>query len=608
MTPAPSSSPFPTTGDLLLGRYRITEEIGRGGYSVVYAARDEQVGTEVAVKLLVPPPATAEIARERMRREVQAARGLSHPNVVACYDFLEEGPWSFIVMERIRGKDLAATVRHGGPLPVERVVQLGREVCGALQAAHARGILHRDVKPQNVLLDEAGTARLADFGSARLDGQTMTRTGGIVGTIQYTAPEVMAGDRADARADVYALGLTLYFALAGRLPPGTGKELPPTYAAEGHRPSLVRQDLPEWLDEVIARATAAEPEARFPTAASFDDALAREDQAGRIPTITRCVICQAPEPFGLSVCPSCGGAAHGVGDTLVFVKPAGAQRERQQIAAALEPLLDGRAHREERRLVAGGHRALIRVPRAAAEAAVRQLAGRGIPAKISPASRTWASVPLPFYGLLGGMVVVGGTAGIEVAPLLLWTSPLIAVLLLLAAQYRLRRPAIATPTRRAVFSRDVERTIIETFAELPRGSAQSLLASLVRTAEGAYRSLQRLASPPVSPEEVEGLLMNGAQAARDLSELDESLQLLEEHAEPSGDVEAGALDRVVQAERLRDGLVHKFLEGVTLLGGLRADAAREGGSRSALTELIAAMEERAESRREAVRQIGEVVG
>src|SRR3989441_7850375 len=157
-------------GVVLQDRYEIAEEIGRGGYSVVYRARDRRVGTDVAIKLLVPPPAAARLARERLRREVQAVRTLSHPNIVAIYDVIDEGPWSFVVMEYVPGPDLAVRVRQRGPLDADATARLGREIAAALDAAHRRGILHRDVKTQNILLPPDGGARLTDFGAARPRG------------------------------------------------------------------------------------------------------------------------------------------------------------------------------------------------------------------------------------------------------------------------------------------------------------------------------------------------------------------------------------------------------------------------------------------------------
>ncbi|HZM26901.1 MAG TPA: serine/threonine-protein kinase, partial [Gemmatimonadales bacterium] len=140
-------------GDLLAGRYEIVRELGRGGFSIVYLATDRSLSTPVAIKLLVPPPASAQMARERLRREVQAVRGLVHSNIVGVHDFLEEGAWSFVVMEYVEGPDLAVRVRDRGPLQPDDAARLGTDVAAALAAAHRHGILHRDVKPQNILLD-----------------------------------------------------------------------------------------------------------------------------------------------------------------------------------------------------------------------------------------------------------------------------------------------------------------------------------------------------------------------------------------------------------------------------------------------------------------------
>jgi serine/threonine-protein kinase len=169
--PESGTSPYLNPGHVLGERYEIEREIGRGGYSVVYLARDRELGTGVAVKLLVPPPALAKLARERMRREAIAARGLAHPNIVGLHDFLEDGPWSYLVMEYVDGPDLRERVDTRGPLSPDEVVRIGADVAAALDAAHRQGILHRDVKPQNVLLAPDGRARLTDFGSARLESQ-----------------------------------------------------------------------------------------------------------------------------------------------------------------------------------------------------------------------------------------------------------------------------------------------------------------------------------------------------------------------------------------------------------------------------------------------------
>jgi predicted Ser/Thr protein kinase len=254
-------------GQLLAGRFEILRELGRGGYSVVYAARDHAVGTEVALKVLVPPPISVREARARLRREVQAVRGLRHPHIVGVHDYFEDETVAFVVMDLIDGTDLAATIAGRGPLAIERVAEIGQGLSEALAAAHRSGILHRDLKPANVLLDQRGHAWLTDFGSARLDSQaTRTRTGGLVGTVAYLAPEVWEGSRPDARADIYALGLTLFEALTGQLPRRPSTHLPPPPLEGGFRPGTLRADVPPWLDQLIARATAALPGHRFATA------------------------------------------------------------------------------------------------------------------------------------------------------------------------------------------------------------------------------------------------------------------------------------------------------------------------------------------------------
>ncbi len=607
MNAAVEHSPYPPTGTLLGGRYRIAAEIGRGGYSVVYAGRDEKLASDVAIKLLVPPPASADVARERMRREARVVRELTHPNVVRLYDYLEEGPWSYLVMELVRGLDLLATVKNSGPLPADSVAELGTQLCGALEQAHARGILHRDVKPQNVLINEDGVARLADFGSARLDGQTMTRTGGIVGTLQYTAPEVLLGERPDARADVYALGLTLHLALTGKLPAGASAQSPPPPAGEGYRPSELKPDVPEWLDDVVARATVADPDDRLPTAGAFGELLtAGKDGDLRALTITRCAICDAPEPFDVGVCPACGGAQAGVADSLVFVKARGSKSDRRKLAASVEPLLEGRVHGEDRNLVVRGIRALIRVPRAAANRVVQSLSERGVPARAIRASTAWAPVPALFYLFLLSIITVGVAAGLRTSPHMLWGSPLVAALLMLAAQVKMRRPVIETSRRRGVLGDETEAAILSTFAELPKGTARSLLASLVRAGERAYRGLRYLPDPPVAPRDVETLLANSSRAALDLSALDESLKDLAEFE--STELNEASMESLVAAERMRDGLVHKFLEGITLLTRLRSDTARESGSSSALAELMTSIDSQAEARREALEEVDALLG
>ena len=468
-------------GTLLRGRYEILREIGRGGYSIVYQARDRDVGGDVAVKLLVPPPATAHLARERLRREVHAVRGLSHANIVAVYDLLDEEPWSFIVMEYVAGSDLHVRVRDRGPLSADEAVRVGRDVAAALGAAHRRGILHRDVKPQNILLDTDARARLTDFGSAKLDGQIgITATGGLAGTLAYTAPEVLAGRRGDARADIYALGLTLYYALTGELPRSPSAHLPPSPVLEGFRPGPFASGCPAWLDDVIAHATAASAEDRFPTAFALDEALAATGAGAGAGAAPRCVLCGGSDPLGLGLCPGCGGAPAGAADTLIFLQrpyPA----DRHAVAARLGELLPATAGAEGR--AAGrGERPLFRVTPEGSARVLDALERRKLPARAVPASRAWTMIPAGYAAMVLAVAIAGMGAGLAATPLLLWTTPLMGGLLLYAAGQTVRSPVVAPSHRVRELPPALEAQVVRALAELPAGTAQGLVADVTRLA------------------------------------------------------------------------------------------------------------------------------
>ncbi|MGH7673696.1 MAG: serine/threonine-protein kinase, partial [Gemmatimonadales bacterium] len=491
---------YVAAGAVLKGRYEIQHEIGRGGYSIVYLARDREVDAPVAIKLLVPPPAGAQVARERLRREVQVVRELSHANIVAVYDCGDEGPWSFVVMEYVAGPDLQAAVRDRGPLAPERAARIGRDIAAALGAAHRRGILHRDVKPQNVLLDPDGRARLADFGSARLDSQaTLTQTGALVGTLAYLAPEVLAGRRADARADVYALGLTLYYALAGELPAHPSPHQPIPAAADGFHPRAVRSDVPPWLDAAIARATCADPSDRFPTVAELGEALADGDRgaaAARGVHGGTCAIWGGAEPLGLGVCPRCGGADVGAraGDTLVFT-PTASGADRDALRTQLGELLGERVSPGDRAAVARGARPLVRVSAAAADRVVEKLADRGIWAVPVPAGRWWTILPVGFPVLLLAIVGVGTVAGLTALPPLVWTSPLVALMLGVSAWRSVSQPVVARRRHAPTLPPDLERRVVDALGRLPAGAARSLLGDAVRLGQGIMGTRWRSGDP-----------------------------------------------------------------------------------------------------------------
>jgi serine/threonine-protein kinase len=207
------------TGEVIAGRYELEELVGSGGMSTVYRAHDSMLERKVALKILHQRFGDDEEYVERFRREARAVAQLAHPNIVTVIDRGEDGGRQFIVFEYVEGDDLKQLIDKTGPLPIDQVVELGREIAAALSFAHERGIVHRDVKPQNVLLSE-GRAKVTDFGIARsLDVEHgVTQTGTVLGTSNYIAPEQASGQPIDDRSDVYSFGVVLFELLTGTVP------------------------------------------------------------------------------------------------------------------------------------------------------------------------------------------------------------------------------------------------------------------------------------------------------------------------------------------------------------------------------------------------------
>jgi serine/threonine-protein kinase len=275
-----------TPGSVVLDRYTIEREIGRGGMGAVYLATDGKLAERVALKVFATiSAADPELAAERFRREAQAARRITHPNVVRIHDLHEDGRLLFLTMELIEGETLAAFLRRRDPLPIVEALEVLGEIALGVSAAHAAGVIHRDIKPQNVIVGAspaAGEARsrvvkVIDFGLA---GATflagMTATGMILGTAEYMAPEQVRGTTCDARADVYALGALAYHVFCGRPPFRGDTPIAVGFAqlTEPPRPPReLRPEIPEGVERAILRALAKDPAARFADAAAFRKAL-----------------------------------------------------------------------------------------------------------------------------------------------------------------------------------------------------------------------------------------------------------------------------------------------------------------------------------------------
>lgn len=593
---------FPGPGQVLADRYEIVRELGRGGYSVVYLAKDRTLEVDVALKLLVPPPAERDEARERMRREAQAVRSMVHPNVVALHDFVESGDHRFLVMEYVDGADLGALVETGGPLPAARVIEVGTDIARALAEAHDRGILHRDVKPRNVLVDSDGRARLTDFGSARLEGQTtMTHTGGVVGSLAYAAPEVLAGGRGDGRSDVYALGLTLFFALAGALPPERGP-LGLNSNDDGFRPSVLGVELPTWLDDVVARATRAEPRHRFATADALRRALSGgESELAPHPGDGRCLVCRGPASDEVGLCPACAATGPGEpGDALVFLAGRPARGDRRARIRSVEAMLGEGISDVDARAAAIGLRPLLRAPRAVASRAAEAFRREGLPATAEPPVAAAHRIPRSYTLLVAAGLAVGVAAGAAGSTLVGVSSPLVAALLWLAAFERIRRPLVRVEARPSALPAPAEAGAVAAIASLPDGTASDLLAELLRVA-------RRLASDPgfesLDPggRTTADVIAAAVALARDLDRLDGALAAMRETS-TRGNLDA-TRDAVAGAERARDRLVQRLLAGTAALGRAQASLAAGRSTDSAVEDAVAELERDVRAHAEAAAEV-----
>ena len=264
-----------------LGRYQIERLLGRGAMGAVVLGRDTESGRWAAIKTLslTDEFSSDELneARQRFFREVDAARRLQHPDIVAVYDAGEDGGLAYIAMEYIAGHDLQRHTQSGQWLPLSLVVHIGSRVANALAHAHSQGVVHRDIKPANVMIDlAAGVVKVTDFGIARITDACRTRTGMVLGTPTYMSPEQLSGQRVDGRTDLYSLGVMLFQLLTGVLPHRAESMARLMYCiVNGAAPDVrtLRPEVPPALARVLAQALAKPPEARHPDGLQLAAAL-----------------------------------------------------------------------------------------------------------------------------------------------------------------------------------------------------------------------------------------------------------------------------------------------------------------------------------------------
>lgn len=287
----------------LAGRYSVERELGRGGMATVYLARDIRLDRLVAIKVLLPELAVRPELRERFLRETRTAASFSHPNIVPVHAVEETPTLLFFVMGFVDGETLTQIVRRHGPLTATAAARLIQEVAWALSYAHGRGVVHRDVKPDNILLERAtGRAMVTDFGIARsFAASGLTQVGEVVGTPHFMSPEQAAGGQLDGRSDLYSLGVASFFAVTGRLP-FDGESAQAILAMHMSRPAPpileLRPDLPAPLGDTIDRCLAKEPQDRFSRGEELVDAL-EGIRAGRkeVPTSIRLWVTRSDQFF-----------------------------------------------------------------------------------------------------------------------------------------------------------------------------------------------------------------------------------------------------------------------------------------------------------------------
>ena len=273
------------TGTLFAERYRVTRKLGGGGMADVYLAEDQELGRRVAIKILHHRYANDEQFVERFRREATHAAGLSHPNIVSVFDRGSTNGSYFIVMEYVEGRTLKELIRSRGLCPIPMAIAYTRQILSALRYAHRNGVIHRDIKPHNVIVDPEGVVKVTDFGIARAGASQMTEEGAIIGTAQYLSPEQARGAPVDQTSDLYSTGIVLFELLTGNVPFNgeTPVEIAMKHLSEiPDAPSDFRREVPDDLDHVVLRALAKEPSERYQSAAAMDADLETVAHGGHV--------------------------------------------------------------------------------------------------------------------------------------------------------------------------------------------------------------------------------------------------------------------------------------------------------------------------------------
>ena len=264
------------TGRVFNNRYQITDRVGLGGMAEVYQAEDKVLGRRVAVKVMLPQYAADPDFTRRFRQEAASAANLSSPYIVSVYDWGQDNGTYYIVMEYVRGSDLKTAIQQRGPVNQRKVAEIGSQVCQALSVAHSQGIIHRDIKPQNIMIQPDGNIKVMDFGIARAKNSVEQHTSSVLGTAHYISPEQAQGKELDSMSDLYSLGIVLYESCTGKLPfdgPDAVSVATKQVNEYPALPSEINPDIDPALESIIMRALEKDPAARFTSALEMKQAL-----------------------------------------------------------------------------------------------------------------------------------------------------------------------------------------------------------------------------------------------------------------------------------------------------------------------------------------------
>jgi CheY-like chemotaxis protein/predicted Ser/Thr protein kinase len=286
----PSQPQIMARGTVYAGRYEIIEELGKGGMGRVYRALDTKVDEEVALKILNPEVAAEASLIERFSNELRLARKITHKNVCRMHDIHEDQGAQFITMEYVPGEDLKSFIRRSKQLAAKTAISIAKQVCQGLAEAHRLGVVHRDLKPQNIMIDREGNARIMDFGIARsVKAKGITDEGTVIGTPEYMSPEQVEGKDVDGRSDIYSLGAVLFEMVTGRVPfeGKTALEIALKHKTEPPPDTRVLSpQIPESLNQIILRCLAKDRAARYQTVEEILTALLKVEESGASPGMT----------------------------------------------------------------------------------------------------------------------------------------------------------------------------------------------------------------------------------------------------------------------------------------------------------------------------------